>query len=277
MSKQLMRYTNPTIIDHIASHYVLGTLSTRARNRTEQLLPYYHELAARVDYWQQSFIGLDEQTEELVPQESTWQAISAQIDNMTIEKNREQLIQNLVQAKQPQTQKTKTVSFDWLARIKQWFALPHANLMHAASVLVICLLSFALLTPDEQALIEDPLSYVAVLTNDSQQAQLVASTYGESKKLVVNIINTPDITTEEDLELWVVSKTDHEARSLGIIPRDLDLIEQQLSEAQWRLIKDSASLIVTIEDLGGSSIGEPSDTIVSRGLCVQLKEWNKNA
>jgi len=61
------------------------------------------------------------------------------------------------------------------------------------------------------------------------------------------------------------------------LPRNMSLVEQQLTEAQWRLIKDSDSLIVTIEEQGGSPIGEPSDIIVSRGLCVRLQEWQDNA
>ena len=123
----------------------------------------------------------------------------------------------------------------------------------------------------------EQLSYVAVLTNEKGAAHLVASTYGDSKKLVVNVINIPDIDTEQSLELWVVSKTDAQARSLGVIPQGQSLIEQQLTQAQWRLIKDSESLIVTMEEAGGSPIGEPSEMIVSRGLCVRLQEWDINA
>ena len=280
MSKQLTpkrftRYTNPVIIEHIASQYVLGTLSTRAHNRAEKLMLDYPQLEARINHWQQSFIGLDKQTAELAPKAATWQTISAQLDQLTAETVSDNIKQDAIKP-QPvaQTQQTR---FDLVSVVKQWFSFPPARLMHAASVIVICLLSVALLTPNQQNGTDDPLSYVAVLTDQHKQAQLVASTYGESKKLIVNIINTPDIASSEDLELWVVSKTDQQARSLGIIPRDITLLEQQLSEAQWRLIKDSDSLIVTVEDLGGSPIGEPSDIIVSRGLCVQLKEWKKNA
>ena len=76
-------------------------------------------------------------------------------------------------------------------------------------------------------------------------AHIVASTYGESKTLVVNVVNTPTIDKEQTLELWVISKTDAQARSLGVIEQGKTLIEQQLTQAQWRLIKDSDSLIVS--------------------------------
>jgi anti-sigma-K factor RskA len=123
----------------------------------------------------------------------------------------------------------------------------------------------------------DPLSYVAVLTQSKGQAHLVARSYGESQKLVVNIVNVPTTSKDEALELWVVSKTDQQARSLGVLPNNTSLFEQKLTDAQWRLIKDSESLIVTIEENGGSPIGEPSDVVVSRGLCVRLQDWSNNA
>ena len=143
--------------------------------------------------------------------------------------------------------------------------------------MVLFVIAIAFMNPLNQSTNNnDPLSYVAVLTQQEGQAHLVASTYGESQKLVVNIINATEITQQESLELWVVSKTDQQARSLGVLPNNKNLLEQQLTNAQWRLIKDSASLIVTVEEIGGSAIGEPSDMIVSRGLCVRLQDWNKN-
>ncbi|ALO36366.1 hypothetical protein CMT41_17690 [Colwellia sp. MT41] len=272
--KQLTRYTKPTIVEHIASHYVLGTLSTLVHNRAEQLMLVHPQLEAIINHWQQSFIALDRQTTELAPKESTWQAITAQVDNLTTTEANNNLGQAAVKA---QPAKQKHARQELVALIKPWFTLASSRFIHAVSIVVICLLSFALLNSNRQGGTEDSLSYIAVLTNPDNNAQFVASTYGESKTLVINIIHTPDISAAEDLELWVVSKTDQQARSLGIIPRNVAILAQQLTVAQWRLIKDSASLIVTIEDLGGSPIGEPSDIIVARGLCIRLKEWQKNA
>jgi len=91
------------------------------------------------------------------------------------------------------------------------------------------------------------------------------------------VVDSPELTPDQTHELWVISKTDNEARSLGVIPKNKTLITQQLTQAQWRLIKDSDSLIITVEEAGGSPIGEPGEMVVSRGLCVRLQEWNSNA
>jgi anti-sigma-K factor RskA len=124
------------------------------------------------------------------------------------------------------------------------------------------------MSPTEPAL--GTLSYVAVLQDDNQTPQVVASSYDESKTLVLDILNLPNIDSEESFELWVTSKTDNQTRSLGEIPAGVQSLDKALSEAQWRLIADSSFLIISVEDQGGSALGEPSENIVSKGLCIRL-------
>lgn len=249
MSEQLNRYDNDTITEHLASQYVLGLLTTKVSQRVEKLQLSNQKLADKIIYWQDRFSNFDKQTAELAPKIQTWH----NIEQIFVE---------------PETNSTtSTHKTPWWS----WLFFP--QFASAVAVVTIAVLSYLVLKPLN---VDDPLSYVAVLTDKNQQAQLVASTYGESKKLIVNVINTPKIADDQDLEIWVVSKTDQQARSLGVIPRNTPLVQKQLTNAQWRLIKDSASLIVTIEDLGGSPVGEPSELIVSRGLCVRLKDWKKN-
>lgn len=52
----------------------------------------------------------------------------------------------------------------------------------------------------------------------------------------MDILNLPEIDSEESYELWVTSKTDNQSRSLGEIPKDLTNFDRQLSEAEWRLM-----------------------------------------
>lgn len=250
MSEQLNRYYNETIIEHLANQYVLGLLTTPTRARLIKLLKTNQALEQRILYWQERFSSFDKQTAELAPKAGTWQYIEDQLNEFEQSKA-----------------VTETKKSFW-----SWLYFP--QFASAIAVITIVILSYLVIKPINH---DDPLSYVAVLTDKNQQAQLVASTYGESKKLIINVVNKPKINDDQDLEIWVVSKTDQQARSLGVIPRNTSLVQKQLTNAQWRLIKDSDSLIVTVEDLGGSPIGEPSELIVSRGLCVRLKDWKKNA
>jgi len=260
MSKQLsrniaQRYFHKTIVEHLASQYVLGTLTSKVHQRVIKIAEQNEQLEERINFWQEKFAVLDQHTAELTPTQDSWQVIAQQLEITKPELNR----------------KTKD---SWLTKIATLLTLPN-KLSTALSFAVVALLAVVLLKPFDSQI--DQLSYVAVLTQQAGEAHLVATTYGESKTLVVNIINSPELSAEQSLELWVVSKTDAQARSLGLIPVKQTLLEQRLSQAQWRLIKDSESLIVTVEELGGSPIGEPSDVIVSRGLCVRLQEWQKNA
>ena len=254
MSKQLKRYHNDTIIEHIASQYVLGLLTVKSRARAEKLLLTNQALEQRINYWQQRFSSFDKQTDELPPKAQTWQNIE----------------EKLIQLEQP---KVTAITKEQSTRHSFWSWLHFPQFASAVAIITIALLSYLVIKSLNTS---DPLSYVAVLTDKNQHAQLVASTYGESKQLILNVINSPKITQQQDLEIWVISKSDQQARSLGVIPRNISLVQKQLTNPQWRLIKDSDSLIVTIEDRGGSAIGEPSELIVSRGLCVRLKEWQKN-
>jgi len=267
VTKMPKRYRKTQIIEHLASQYVLGTLTPQVRQGVEKQATYNDALARRIHYWQARFVSLDKQTAELPPSEHVWQNITNALNITAVGTSQD--------CEKQQKDKSKlnwAQSFTDL--MKSWFSSPVTSYASAFSVLMLCVIVFFISKPFDQQ--TDPLSYVAVLTEQDGQAHLVATTYGESKKLIVNVVGTPAINNEQSLELWVVSKTDFEARSLGVLPSNDKLIEQQLTTAQWRLIKDSQSLLVTIEELGGSAIGEPSDVIVSRGLCVRLKEWKQD-
>jgi len=257
VNNKMSRYKQADIVEHLASQFVLGSLSYRVQKRVLSLCKNNTLLEQRIDFWQEKLVVLDLNTSELQPEESTWAAIADAV-NIPNKKAQPEKIDN-----------------SFYSLLSTWFSIPIYRLATGFSVVCLMLISMIFVNPLSSKV--DQLSYVAVLTAQDGNAHLVATTYGESKKLVVNIVNAPKIAKGESLELWVISKTDAQARSLGVIPQNKDLIEQQLTQAQWRLIKDSESLIVTIEEAGGSPIGEPSEFIVSQGLCVRLKEWNENA
>lgn len=268
------RYQQINVIEHLASQFVLGTLSTLVQKRVVRLCKDIELLESRILFWQERLVYIDEKTMELSPSDQSWSVIAnaLNLEHDSLVLPEEEKSNKLVQVQQSLLSRV-TVFFHDVLRSTSFFSTPMHQLTTAFSIVIIVLvtLQFNPVTNNPEQ-----LSYVAVLTEDDGSPHLVASTYGESQKLIVNIVNTPIIEKEQVLELWVVSKTDSEARSLGVIPQGKTLIEQQLTQAQWRLIQDSDSLIITIEDAGGSPIGEPSEHIVSRGLCVRLQEWSTN-
>lgn len=246
VDKALSRYNDPAIANHLASHYVLGQLSPLVRQRVNTLRREYdHQLLEdRILFWEQKFSPLNDAIPELAPFPETFSAIQARL-NMT----------DNAQSKEKST---------------SWFSWDNVSLWRFSGVfsLIFCaILGFNLLQQDANL---GELSYIAVLEDTDKTPLVVASTYGDTKKLVLDILTLPEIDTEESFELWVTSKTDNQTRSLGEIPRGKSVFDRELSEAEWRLIADSSFLIISVEDEGGSPIGEPSDSVVSRGICIRL-------
>ena len=251
MSERIKRYEeNHAIIQHLASNYVCGLLSSRVKRRVDALIRQRPQsmLSQAISHWESTMSSLDHATPELQPDSTSWQAIA---DKLAFS----------------QTQAKPGLG----VRLHQWLAAPALfvnRAVVAVALAAIVTFSSILFMPTEQA-----LSYIAVLSQN-EQPQLIAATYGESLELRLDIIALPDKTADEDFELWVVSKTDKKARSLGVINPQEKSQRRRLSEAEWRLIKDSHSLLLTREEAGGSPLGEPFGERVSYGLCIQMPEWS---
>jgi anti-sigma-K factor RskA len=252
----IQRYSSSVIVDHLASNYVMGLLSPLVRKRVDTLRAQfdYRDIDQRIDYWEQKLSPLNNSIVELAPLPETWHNIQSQLN----------MDQQQTHIEQKQTEKAGGL-FTWPTfSMLKW---------STAFSLVICVvLGYSLLQQNKPL---DALSYVAVLQDNNQTPQVVAATYGASKKLVLDILSLPAIDSEQSYELWVTSKTDNQSRSLGEIPRDSNSFNRQLSEAEWRLIADSSFLVISVEDMGGSAIGEPSDTVISKGACIRLSAWEE--
>ncbi len=248
MSGQLTRYQIPEVTDHLASQFVLGTLSPRVRARTQRLRSQVPELDHRIRYWETRLSPLDDETEEVIPKQGTWTAIEDQLFGAP----------ESIAVAQPR------ISMGWIYKLTSGFSF--------AVALIVSILWW-----QQEPPATDNLSYLAVMHDSNQTPQLVATTYGASRTLALEVLSMPQISEDEGLELWVASKTDKQIRSLGVLPRDQMVITKTLSEAQWRLIKDSDYLLLTKEESGGSPIGEPMGEMISKGLCIQLAGWQEGA
>lgn len=251
----MQRYSSPEVVDHLASNYVMGLLSPRVKKRVETLRRDidYRKIEQRISFWEQKLSPLNEETPELAPLPETWQHIQ----------NKLNMGQTAARINQQKSSKQS-----W------WSSLSLVQWSGVFSFVICAVIGFALVNPfgDPSTIERGALSYVAVLEDNKQTPQVVAATYGNSKQLVLDIISLPDIDAEESYELWVTSKTDNQTRSLGEIPKGQASFDRALSDAEWRLIADSSYLIISVEDEGGSAIGEPSITIISRGLCIRLAD-----
>lgn len=72
-----MRYADPRLVEHLASAYVLGTLTGRARRRFERLQRDRADVALAVAQWEQRLGRLAQSVAPVQPAERVWRAIEA--------------------------------------------------------------------------------------------------------------------------------------------------------------------------------------------------------
>ena len=245
MPSTIKRYQNQALIEHLAHQYVLGTQPIRVRKRIARLRMQYSALDQRIDYWEQALAPLNDEIPEMTPKNTTFMAIEQQL----------QL--------NPKPKK----------KFSDWFGIGFYQATTAFSILILALTLQLPQTRTEA----DPLSYLAVMNDKAQKPQLVAATYGQSRTLSIELLDIPKVPNGMSLELWVTSKTDKQIRSLGVIPTDSNVFNRPLSEPEWRLIKDSEDLLLTLEEKGGSSIGEPMGMEISKGPCIRMAGWQENS
>lgn len=222
----------------LAFDYVTGVMRGSERKRFARRLIAEPELQAQVNYWEEELMRLSDREQALTPAGDTWDKISARI--------------NRTQAQQP--------AF-WL----RWFWQGAGALTAVVFALFIWLLSEHRLTPNAD--------YVAVLTDERGAPSLTVLTAAGGEQLWLKW-GAVEIAPDKNLQLWAISKRDGQIRPLGVFSAT-DATDLPLSVAQWRLIKDSSHLLLTEEEVGGSPLDEPSETIIAKGVCVLLAATEK--
>lgn len=224
----------------LAFDYVTGVLRGTGRSQFEQRLRSDTALQAEVSFWEEQLMDLSDKPQGIKPDPETWRAIKARL--------------------QQQTNPAPKARFGWL-----W---PGVSAL-ASVMLAVCIWLLVARDPLQQP----NADYVAVLTNESGAPQLtvLTSTGGAQLWLKWEAVKIAD---DKNLQLWAISKRDGQIRPLGVFAQT-DIQQLPLTVAQWRLIKDSSHLILTEEDVGGSPLDEPSETILAKGVCVLLAQVKK--
>ncbi|NQD35969.1 hypothetical protein HPT27_02970 [Permianibacter sp. IMCC34836] len=221
----------------LAFEYALGTLRGQARKDAEQRLREDPEFANAVAFWEQHMMAMQKPA-ALPTAASTWARIAAKIDQ-TVEVPRQTLRELLL--------------LRWALALSLLFA--------------VGLSSYSLFWRAPPT--APNASYAAVLLNQKGSASLTALTSADSKQLWLQW-ETVTVKPNRSLQLWAVSKRDGEARSVAIFSGTVQT-GVALDEATARLIHDAAELLLTEEETGGSALDQPSEQLIARGVCVQLK------
>ena len=239
---------NPDDKNALALEYVLGTLRGEERKAFAKQLDSDDGLMQSVRYWEESLMPAPESVPILTPKPNTFKNIQAAINqNHSASQN-------------------KPLSV-W-EKLLPWKVITSAAF---AMLLVVSAVLFNT-TLQQSSLNTD---YVAVLVDDSDSPILTALTASDGNTLWLKWEKwqTPK---DHSLQLWAKSRRDGQIRPL-LVFGDNELKEIALNEATLRLIQDSSHLIITQEEMGGSSMDEPSEIVIAKGVCIRLAETRDSA
>jgi anti-sigma-K factor RskA len=233
--------------DVLAFEYVTGVMRGEERRVFVRLLQTNENLADQVRFWEEQLMQLSDEHEQRAPAPETWL-----------------LIKSRLEASLNIPEPALSTHFSWPSWLV--WAMPSFAVLILAGVLFLGL-------PQKQS-VGPNADYVAVLTDAKGAPRLtvLTATKGAALWLKWDELN---IAPNKNAQLWAISKRDGQIRPLGVFAQ-ADISEMELSTANWRLIKDAESLILTEEDVGGSAVDEPSDIILAKGVCVLLAKLEKS-
>lgn len=242
-----MKYSNPVLIDHLSSSYVLGTLSGAARRRFERLQRDRADVRLAVARWE----GLLGELAQVVPGRQPSPRVWAVIEARTRP--------SLVQPPRPGHAR-------WL-RPAGWGLGGLASGLLAATLLFLAVPGLFVST-DQLAMRTGeqlPQSYVGLLTDAQGQGKLLVSSLRHGRTLTVKVIGPVASPAQGRLVLWAVP-ANAPAFVLGPVPTSGSALSQ-LPDTSERLLSKVQKLVVTLE-----TADKPTTpgTVVYSGNCAKL-------
>ena len=248
-----MRYSHPELLEHLASSYVLGTLTDGARRRFERLQRDRADVRVLVAQWEARLGQLAVSVPAQRPSPQLWAAIAART-------------QPAHAAAAPRA----ASPLGWLGwRKPAGFGLGGL----AAGVMAASLLFVAapgvFMSSDQVAMRSGeklPQSYVGLLTDAQGNGKLLISSLRHGKTMTMKVIGpiTPPATGR--LVLWALP-ANGPALAIGTVPASGSAVSM-LPDTSEKLLSKVSKLVVTLET--AATPASPSETVLFSGNCAKL-------
>ncbi len=243
-----MRYASPELVDRLASAYVLGTLSARARRRFERLQRDRSDVQLAVAQWEQRLGALAQSVPPVRPSPRVWAAIDAR-------------------TRPARRAGARAGGARW------WMPAGFGvgGLLAGAALAVAVLVSAPalLFTPDQVAMRAGqklPQSYVGLLTDAQGNGKLLASSLRHGRTLTIKAIGPIEAPAQGRLVLWAVP-AEGAPFVLGDVP-PRGSATSQLPDTSEKLLSKVGKLVVTVETAAAPTA--PSGPPVYTGNCAKL-------
>ena len=226
-----MNYNKPELLDALAGQYVLGTLRGLARKRFQRLLLNSNQAREETIMWEQNLNNLASAITPQTPRDDVWINILQRIEN--------------------QKQPTKTVIHTKPAIWRTW------SFVATAACIV---LAFLIIQPSTNVV---QTQQIALVQNQDKQSLwfIDVSEQGLSIKASSQLV----AQTNKDYELWMILKGQDAPISLGLLPKQGSKI--LLKDNRFNA-SDIALLAVSLEPIGGSPNGSPTEVLYTTELIL---------
>ncbi|WP_299080289.1 anti-sigma factor [uncultured Paraglaciecola sp.] len=224
-----MNYLKPELQHALAAEYVLGTLRGQARVRFQKLQLLYPELKQVTHLWENHINSLGEQLKPVSPDPLVWEKVVARLDGVS----------DLSKASNVISLKQKA---NWWRNVTVFAA--------AASILLAVLL----LNPQSPP-VYSPSSLTVVQNTQNKPLWLIEVF---SQTLDIKTTELVEVKAKNDYELWMVPSNGQAPISLGLLPQQGRATLAKIAQFDSM---DIDALAVSIEPLGGSPTGAPSEVL----------------
>ncbi|MBT0585411.1 anti-sigma factor [Alteromonas oceanisediminis] len=230
-----MNYNQESLRNALAAEYVLGTLRGGARRRYQQLIMTSQSTAETTWLWEQYLNGMGEFVPPVEPSDIVWQTIQQKLGFVERPSN----VTPLQNERSPKNSKWRGPAL---------FAF-------AASLLI------AVIWTSVQPVLSPPVTHIAVV-NDADTNPLWLIEISD-QQLRVRSTDQVIAQADKDFELWIVPANGGAPISLGVLPKDGEL---KAPAAESLRSVPIMVLAVSLEPLGGSPNGQPTEVLYTTNL-----------
>lgn len=264
----------------IAAQYVLGTLSTSARQRFQQLMQQQPELLKLTHAWERHFSPLAQLLEPQAVPDGVWARIENALDQIQSIDSNVKLSssfnaandQNIGIADTDTTALMKNSTSSTTTHLKNhtfWKPMAWLSSAVAAGLALFIVVNLPHLQDNAVPVVAQiqPLAIkdVAVLSDNEQQPAWIVRLQGTT--LSLHQLNSYNVPEQHDLELWSIGSDS------GAVPKSLGVVrlnngKAELDGIQTSLLTRSSALALSLEPKNGSPTGLPTGTVLYSGKVV---------
>jgi anti-sigma-K factor RskA len=228
--------------DALAAEYVLGTLRGAARTRFQRLILQHPVIRTSVEQWEQHINALGGQIQPVAPDPIVWEKIKQRLAFVgSHPPSSASLAENVIEFP------SKTNS--------RWKAL---SLLASAAAVVLAVLLVQLQPTPMQ-----PAQQFTVMQNDAKESLwLIEIT---AKTIETYASKNVSQRQQNDYQLWMIAEDGRPPISLGLLPQSG--LASLAKHPQFDQL-DIAALAVSLEPLGGSPNGSPTEVLYVAQLAI---------